>query len=51
MVSAGTTDLIRSCGLDLDIFRTAALSLAHQTQFLIANVLVVGTDRVALSNN
>jgi len=32
-------ELTRSCGLDLDCFRIASLSLAHRAQFLVAKVL------------
>jgi len=32
-------ELTRTCGLDLDCLRIAILSLAHMTQFLVANVL------------
>jgi len=33
------TELMRSCGLDLDCFRIAILSSAHMVQFLAAKVL------------
>jgi len=33
------SELTRSCGLDLDCFRIASLSLAHMAQFLVAKDL------------